>query len=124
MEKAITQISRPKVYFVAKVLAIMVTVALALPISGFSEEKNGGDIWFKDTKKFAPVIFSHDEHSEAGNQCSDCHDSLFQKKAGSAESNKAFSKRSMKKGQFCGACHDGQTAFSVKRSCKKCHVKP
>jgi c(7)-type cytochrome triheme protein len=97
---------------------------IALPIPALSAEKHGGDIWYKDTKKFAPALFSHEAHSQAGNQCTDCHDSLFQKKAGSADIKKALSKRNMKKGKFCGACHDGQKAFSVKKSCKKCHVKP
>ena len=99
-------------------------VAFSLPVSAISAEKHGGDIWFKDTKKFAPAIFSHDKHSQAGNQCTDCHDSIFQKKTGSSDSDKALNKRSMKRGKFCGACHDGEKAFSIKSTCKKCHVKP
>ncbi|MBT5549204.1 MAG: hypothetical protein HOJ79_01870 [Nitrospina sp.] len=110
------------IHIITTTLALV--VALSLPVSAISAEKHGGDIWFKDTKKFAPAIFSHDKHSQAGNQCTDCHDSLFQKESGSSDLNKALSMRSMTRGKFCGACHDGKKAFSVKRSCKKCHVKP
>jgi len=27
----------------------------------------------------------------------------------------------MEKGLYCGACHDGQRAFTVKGNCDKCH---
>ena len=29
--------------------------------------------------------------------------------------------KDMEDGQFCGACHDGDTAFSVKEACDSCH---
>jgi c(7)-type cytochrome triheme protein len=116
-------ITRPRIYLVTKVLALITAVALVLPISGFGEEKHGGDIWFKNTKKFAPVIFSHDKHSQAGNQCTDCHDKLFKKEAGSADAGNTMTMGTLKKGKYCGACHDGEKTFSVRGSCKKCHIK-
>lgn len=114
----------PRIYIIVKAFTLLGVLAFAFPFWAFSAEQDGGDIWFNDTKKFAPVIFSHDKHIQAGHQCTDCHDSLFQKKAGSTDLNKALSMRNMKKGKFCGTCHDGQKSFSVKKSCKKCHVKP
>ena len=89
----------------------------------WSGEKDGGDIIYKDTKKFAPVLFSHAKHKEAGNKCQDCHPGIFKKKAGSADVDNAMRMKTMKKGEFCGACHDGVAAFNVKGSCKTCHPK-
>ncbi len=82
-----------------------------------------GKILFKDTKSFAPVVFDHVQHKESGLECGDCHDGLFQKKQGSADAGNALTMKTLRKGQFCGACHDGSRAFSVRRSCKKCHQK-
>lgn len=86
-------------------------------------DDGGGDIVFKDTRRFAPVLFSHQKHLSAGNQCADCHDQIFQKKKGSTDVNNALTMKVMKKGKYCGSCHNGRKAFSVRKSCKKCHVK-
>ena len=83
----------------------------------------GGDIVFKDTKSFAPVTFSHQKHKGAGGKCSDCHDQIFQKKKGSTDVDNALTMKVMKKGKYCGSCHDGGKAFSVKKNCKQCHRK-
>lgn len=85
--------------------------------------EDGGDIVFKDTKSFAPVTFSHQQHKVAGNLCADCHDQIFQKKKGSTDVDNALTMKVMKKGKYCGSCHNGRKAFSVRKSCKKCHVK-
>lgn len=104
-------------------MTLVLMVALCFPVSAFSAEKHGGDIWFKDTKKFPNVLFSHDKHIEAGNQCTDCHDKIFKKKKGSTDAEKALKMRNLKKEKYCGACHNGEKAFSVKTACKKCHSK-
>jgi c(7)-type cytochrome triheme protein len=88
-----------------------------------AEEQHGGDIWFKDTKKMPHVLFSHEKHLKAGNQCEDCHKSIFQKKKGSTDEDHAMTMKVMKRGKLCGTCHDGVKAFKVGRSCKKCHIK-
>ena len=88
-----------------------------------AEEQHGGDILFSDTKKFPPVLFSHKNHREIGNQCTDCHDTIFQKKKGSTDAGNAMTMKVMKKGKFCGTCHNGEKAFTVRRFCKKCHIK-
>lgn len=62
------------------------------------------------------ALFSHDLHLEMY-KCIDCHTSRFPYKAGV----KNFTMGDMEKGQSCGGCHDGNTAFSVKDQCNKCH---
>jgi c(7)-type cytochrome triheme protein len=109
---------------VRKILALLILSTLAFPAFATSGEKHGGDIWFKNTKKFAPVLFSHDKHVQAGNSCTDCHDKIFKKEMGTTDIGNTMTMRALKKGEFCGSCHDGQKAFSVKTSCKKCHIKP
>jgi c(7)-type cytochrome triheme protein len=78
---------------------------------------------FKDTKSFAPVPFNHDTHKKAGTGCSDCHDVLFKKKAGSTDEGNALTMKALRKGKYCGSCHDGKQAFSASKNCKQCHQK-
>lgn len=86
-------------------------------------EEDGGIIIFSDTKAFPPVIFSHEKHSKAGAVCTDCHDQLFKKIKGSTDEGNALTMKVLKKGKFCGSCHDGEKAFTASRYCKKCHIK-
>lgn len=85
-------------YLITKFLMIVIT--LSLPTMASATEKHGGDIWYKDTKKFAPVIFSHDKHGGASNQCTDCHDKIFKKETGSADIGNAMTMRTMKRGKY------------------------
>ena len=62
------------------------------------------------------VTFEGDEHAEKGYKCDSCHPSLFQMKKGSAK----IILVSHTNGQYCGACHNGKTAFSTDNP-KKCH---
>ena len=114
-----------KIY--AVVLFIFSIGALTLllnPPSKASAETDGGDIIFKDTGKLAPVLFSHKKHIDAGNKCEDCHDKIFQKKAGSADQGNALTMSALKEGKYCGVGHDVGKAFDSKKNCKQCHVKP
>lgn len=65
------------------------------------------------------VIFKGDEHAEKGYKCDSCHPSLFQMKKGTAKITLA----SHVNGQFCGACHNGKTAFGTDNpeKCHECH---
>jgi c(7)-type cytochrome triheme protein len=68
--------------------------------------------------------FSHKFHvEEAGFKCADCHNSLFQQAWGTAKAAGDFSMGNFEKGKYCGACHDGVTAFAVtdQGSCDRCH---
>jgi c(7)-type cytochrome triheme protein len=50
--------------------------------------------------------------------CNECHPDLFKAERGV---NKATMEE-MEKGQSCGACHDGSTAFGVAEACDSCHM--
>lgn len=94
------------------ILAILFLVAVA------SAKVGGGDISFEE-KMFGNVTFSHDNHvAGIGLKCTDCHASLYITK----EKHKKVTMADMKKGQSCGACHNGKGAFDLK-DCKSCHKK-
>lgn len=65
------------------------------------------------------VVFEGDEHAKKGYKCDSCHPSLFQMKKGTAKITLA----SHVNGQFCGACHNGKTAFGTDdpQKCHECH---
>jgi c(7)-type cytochrome triheme protein len=69
------------------------------------------------------VTFSGKVHADKGLQCADCHTKpkLFEMKKGGDKITMA----AMNDGKFCGTCHDGKKAFSVKApaDCVKCHIK-
>jgi c(7)-type cytochrome triheme protein len=65
-------------------------------------------------RETGPVRFSHRSHL-AMYQCGECHVKLY-----TAGPNKRVGMTQMKKGQSCGACHDGKTAFAV-GDCTRCH---
>jgi c(7)-type cytochrome triheme protein len=52
-------------------------------------------------------------------QCSACHPQLFDMRAGSD----TLTMSAMQKGEACGACHDGDVAFSL-LNCTTCHATP
>jgi c(7)-type cytochrome triheme protein len=69
------------------------------------------------------VTFSHAIHVEGkGLKCNACHTKVFKMKKGKSGD---FTMAAMNEGKFCGACHDGKTAYSVKdkANCEKCHAK-
>lgn len=64
-----------------------------------------------------PVVFSHWLHRIKAT-CSVCHEELeFGMQAGSTEITEAENRA----GRFCGACHDGTTAFAPAGNCGRCH---
>jgi c(7)-type cytochrome triheme protein len=85
---------------------------------GYSQEENGGVIIFSRPVK--GVYFSHQEHEDFS--CEDCHEGIFELEAGAAEASGRFTMNLMEEGETCGACHDGEAAFSVKGSCTTCHI--
>ncbi len=68
------------------------------------------------------VVFSHEKHSAKNPKCTDCHTKIFKMTKGQRSAPKMAD---MEKGQNCGTCHDGKTAFAVKEqaTCNKCHQK-
>jgi c(7)-type cytochrome triheme protein len=69
-------------------------------------------------KKVKPVSFSHWNHRRHF-ACRVCHTELgFTMKAGSSPITEA----AIRKGEFCGACHNGAIAFKVEEgNCERCH---
>ncbi len=77
-------------------------------------------VWTKPVKA---VIFTHKLHTmEMGLECDSCHDGLFEMAAGAAEENDDFTMESLYNGNYCGACHDGETAFASNTRCTTCHI--
>jgi c(7)-type cytochrome triheme protein len=76
---------------------------------------HAGDIFYRD-KENGNVNFSHANHSDMFG-CSECHPDLFKAEQGA---NK-LTMEAMEEGEFCGACHDGDSAFSVAEDCESCH---
>lgn len=81
-------------------------------------------VWNKPVPR---VTFSHKVHTmDAGLECDSCHDDLFEMEAGAVEEKDDFTMASFTDGNYCGACHDGDTAFSTNSydRCSDCHSAP
>lgn len=77
----------------------------------------GGDITFS-VNGASDVVYSHEFHvMKAGLKCTDCHYQIFNMQ----EEQRKWTMGDMIKGKSCGACHNGQRAFSVRENCAKCH---
>ena len=69
-------------------------------------------------------MFSHKSHVvTAGLSCDSCHPDLFDRKRGSAKAKGDYTMASLEAGKYCGACHDGNTAFNTTgpETFKTCH---
>ena len=75
------------------------------------------EVKFK-VNKAGDVSFSHSTHLGMY-KCNDCHTGTFPTKKGS----KPVSMAEMKNAKSCGACHDGEAAFTVNGNCDSCHVR-
>jgi c(7)-type cytochrome triheme protein len=73
------------------------------------------DITFKD-KNVGNIIFQHSAHLEMYS-CKECHPVLFKARRGAM-----WTMKEMENGKSCGACHNGDTAFSVTGDCVTCHA--
>jgi len=99
-------------------LALLLASAAALwsPAIGRAEY---GDVTINnqsDAEGVAPVIFPHWFH-RIRFQCSVCHVELgIEMKAGGNN----ITMQDITSGRFCGACHDGQTAWMADQ-CNLCH---
>lgn len=69
-------------------------------------------------------MFSHRDHViTLGLDCDSCHPDTFQKKRGAALAAGDYTMKSLEEGNYCGTCHDGDTAFGVTEpdTCVSCH---
>lgn len=84
-----------------------------------------GDIEFKRPEgqtagPVPPAVFPHWIH-QIRYRCYVCHPRLFVMKAGGND----VTMQKIQKGEQCGACHNGKTAFKVNfQSCSRCHAAP
>lgn len=103
-------------------LAFVLVAALLLP----AREAGGeyGDVRFPRPHRpgsivVPPAVFPHWFH-RIRYRCTVCHTALFHMKAG-AEAPKMDE---MLEGKFCGACHDGKTAWRMSfNTCTRCHYE-
>ncbi len=83
------------------------------------------DIEMTDAAGTSRAIFSHSKHTKREKlKCIECHPRVFIMKVGKNVVKKgSLTMAEMKKGKYCGNCHNGHKAFSVSavKSCKKCH---
>ncbi len=93
-------------------VALAVVVMFVLVASAFAVGP-GKTVEFE---KGGKVIFSGDAHK--GAKCAECHPAIFKMKKGAD----VMTMKDMEAGKFCGTCHNGTKAFSVKE-CAKCHKK-
>lgn len=63
------------------------------------------------------VRFSHEFHLGLY-QCRDCHQQIFT----SNGRRQTLTMADMAGGKSCGACHNGNTAFTVQENCARCHT--
>jgi len=91
----------------------------------YDEDEYGPEEPIVWTKPLKSVTFSHKTHTmDAGLSCDDCHDELFEMEAGAAEDYDDFTMESLYDGNYCGACHDGSSAFASDTQCGSCHTVP
>ena len=101
--------------------AVLAALLALLPAPNVQAEY--GDIHFKrnvpGTADFAPAVFPHWLHRMRF-RCYVCHQDIFKMQAGANPVTMA----AIKAGKYCGACHDGKTAFApMFEHCWRCHRK-
>jgi len=91
--------------------------------SDYDEDEYGPEAPIVWNKPVDGVVFEHKTHTmDAGLDCDSCHDDLFVMDTGAAEENDDFTMESLYAGNYCGACHDGSTAFASDTRCTTCHI--
>lgn len=97
------------------------------PAAPAEDEEHGGELVFhvvSKTQKYS-VLYSHQLHVDAGIDCAECHEGVFQKKF----NGNRFKMADINRGQYCGVCHTENPgadvkhpAFAPKKNCAKCHT--
>ncbi len=104
------------------------TMAASLLLAGNSLAEDEYDVKLYGPKstiewnKPIRATFDHKTHTmDVGLECNSCHDDLFSMQRGTAVNSHKFTMKAMAEGQFCGSCHDGDTAFATDTNCMACH---
>jgi c(7)-type cytochrome triheme protein len=95
------------------VLLVSVLVTAALAVEGdMVFKRKGGE------GGTPPAVFPHWFH-RIRYKCYACHDAIFKMKQGEND----VTMDAIGGGKFCGACHDGKTAWVVSfETCARCHI--
>jgi c(7)-type cytochrome triheme protein len=103
------------------VIALCVAI-MAVPLRlAASDEDHGGDVVY--TIPLKAVLFSHKTHVEdVEMDCDTCHDDIFEMESLAVQQEDDFTMQALYEGKYCGACHDGSTAFSSDSQCARCHI--
>jgi len=82
-----------------------------------SARTGGGEIVFPPGK-LGSAVFRHERHlSNKDLTCAACHKALF----ASRDRRAVGTMKAIQDGKLCGACHNGEKAFSAKSKCSRCH---
>ncbi len=108
-------------------LAAVILVLTGLTLAGGGVVYGAlGDLVFERTGEvegssaFPPAVFPHWVH-RARYRCYVCHPAPFEMKQGA----NPVTMDTIKKGEYCGVCHNGRAAFNVDfQNCARCHRKP
>lgn len=105
----------------AVVVGVIAFFGAVLAQQAWAQAKGPADFEFAGGAQ-GKVVFSHEKHVAKSPKCTDCHVKVFKM---TPKQRSAPKMADMEKGQSCGTCHDGKTAFSVKEQgdCAKCHKK-
>ncbi|MGW8313373.1 MAG: cytochrome c3 family protein [Desulfuromonadales bacterium] len=88
----------------------------AFNVTGDCTTCHAGDILYVN-EDAGNITFPHEAHLGMFG-CDDCHPDPFKPERGANPANM----EDMEKGQSCGSCHDGSTAFDVAEDCGACHA--
>ena len=85
------------------------------------------DITLSDPSGKSTAVFSHKKHTSREKlRCIECHPKVFIMKVDDkVVKGGQLTMEEMKKGKYCGNCHNGNKAFSVNdvNSCRRCHPR-
>jgi c(7)-type cytochrome triheme protein len=106
-------VRRLPIILAAAGLLLATSVGLGAGVEGDIRFQRKGDV----AAEMPPALFPHWVH-RIRFRCYVCHESIFTMKAGAND----VSMDVIGQGKFCGACHDGKTAFAVAfETCGRCH---
>ena len=85
------------------------------------------DITLSDVEGKSIAVFSHKKHTTREKlRCIECHPKVFAMKVDDRLIRTGqLTMEEMKKGKFCGNCHNGRKAFDVAdvATCRRCHPR-
>ena len=104
-------------------VAMLYASSTSVTEEDYDEDTYGPEASIVWTKPVKSVVFDHKVHTMGAElDCDSCHDELFEMESGVAEEKEDFTMQTLYDGGYCGACHDGSTAFASDTRCTACHM--